>query len=98
MKSIITIILAAMLLTFSLTSAEAWYRGGYGYRGGYYGRGWGGYGVAAGIGLGLGVLGGAIASQNYYYGYPAYDYPAYGYYYPGPVYTYQPYGYYYYGW
>lgn len=68
------------------TPASAWYRGGYGYYGGYRpyygGYGWGGYGAALGIGAGAallgGVIGGAIASQPYYGGS--------GYYYGGNYY------------
>lgn len=41
-----------------------WRYGGYGYRG--YNNNWG---AAAGIGLGLGLLGGALAAQQYYNNY-----------------------------
>lgn len=85
MKKLIAAIVVFAILA---TPAQAWYRGygygGWGYRpyyGGYgYGPGWGGYGAAVGIGAGAallgGVIGGAIASQQRYYGpaqCPVYD-------------------------
>jgi hypothetical protein len=78
---------------------KVWYRrwgGGYGYRGGYYRRGYNpGAAVAAGVGLGLLGAGLAASSGGYYGGYyPYYGggyYPSYGYGYAYP-------GYGYYGW
>jgi hypothetical protein len=71
------------------TNIETVYWRGRGWRRG----GWG-WGVGAGL-LGGAIIGGALTSP-YYYGYPAYDYPAdYGYpayygqspyYYPAPIY------------
>ncbi|WP_210209863.1 hypothetical protein [Pseudolabrys taiwanensis] len=56
-----------------------WRGGGYGWRGGYYRRGWGGgWGWGPAIGLGIGV------GSGWGWGYP------YGYYAPGPSYYYGP--------
>lgn len=55
-----------------------WGYGGYGYGMGYGGWGYGGYGAAMGVGMGAallgGVIGGAIASQQYAPA-PVYVYP-----------------------
>lgn len=69
--------------TTSPVQTVQWRRGGYGYRGGYYRRGWGpGIGIGAGLAAGA-IIGGALAAPYYapgYYG-PGY---AYG---PGPAYA-----------
>ena len=91
--------LAVVLATSSLPalsfSAQA---APWGWHGGWGGWGWGGLG----IGLAAGLIGSALATPSYAYGYPSYPYyPAYGYYpsyYPAyvsyPAYPYYPtYGY-----
>jgi|SRR6476646_9762241 hypothetical protein len=52
-------------------------------------------GCWVGAGIAAAVIGGALASRAYGYGYPAYDYgyPAYGYGYGYPAYGYAPYAY-----
>lgn len=88
MKKILTIISLVALLAATVSPAYAWRRG-YGYRGGYYnGYGYRNYnnnwGAAAGVGLGLGILGGAIAADQYYRNQQYYNNPYYGNpYYPG---------------
>ena len=81
MKNLIIATIIAVT-AFSATPAFAWYRGGGGYGGyhggwnggggwnrpyyGGYNRGWNNWGPAAGAALGLGILGGALATQQYY--------------------------------
>ncbi len=81
-RKFITAVVAALTIATSLaavTPAQAWYRGGWGYRGGYYGGGWGypryGYGAGlAGAAIGGAVVGAAIANSNRcYQHYPRYD-------------------------
>ena len=113
MRKLATLATAALILTGSVGTADAQWRGrGWGYHGGYYRHSGGA--VAAGL-IGGALLGGLVASAaaapayGYGYGYPAYGYgygyPAYAYYSP-PVY-YRPRYYYarpvyyaprYYGW
>jgi len=79
-KTILAAITATVLLASSAAPASAQYRyrGGYGY-GGWHGGGWyGGNGAALGLGLGLGFLGGALATAPYYTA-PYYAAPGYGY-------------------
>src|SRR5204862_6408716 len=80
-KTILAVITATVLLASSAapSSAQYRYRGGYGYGGGWHGGGWnGGNGAALGLGLGLGFLGGALATAPYYTA-PYYGGPGYGY-------------------
>lgn len=78
MKKFITVL--TVLSLFMASPALAWRRG-YGYNGyNGYNNNWG---AAAGIGLGLGILGGAIAADQYYrnqqyYRNPYYNNPYYG--------------------
>ena len=68
-KAILVAFTATVLLASSTvpSSAQYRYRGNYGYGGGWHGGGWyGGNGAALGLGLGLGFLGGALATAPYY--------------------------------
>jgi hypothetical protein len=68
-KTILVALTATVLLASSAvpSSAQYRYRGNYGYGGGWHGGGWyGGNGAALGLGLGLGFLGGALATAPYY--------------------------------
>jgi hypothetical protein len=89
MKKVLTVIaLAATLgVTAVATSspADAWWRGGWGWRGGCcWGGGWGWRGPGpwvAGAVVGGAVVGAAVASRPYYYNgyyYPQGPYPYYG--------------------
>ena len=64
------IAVTALLVSSALpAAAEYYHRGGdgYGSRGGWHGGGWnGGDEAALGFGLGLGLLGGALATVPYY--------------------------------
>ena len=80
-KTILAAITATVLLASSAvpSSAQYRYRGNYGYGGGWHGGGWyGDGGTALGLGLGLGFLGGALATAPYYAA-PYYAAPGYGY-------------------
>ena len=80
-KTILVALTATVLLASSAvpSSAQYRYRGNYGYGGGWHGGGWhGGNGAALGLGLGLGFLGGALATAPYYAA-PYYAAPGYGY-------------------
>lgn len=92
MKQLLSLITAIFIVAATVAPANAWYRGGYGGYGGWNGSyrpgwGYGGYGyrgynnnwgAAAGIGLGLGLLGGALATQQYYNNYRICVDPYYG--------------------
>jgi hypothetical protein len=90
MKKIVALLTVLGISLATISPASAWYRGGYGYYGGW------GPGAAIGAGIAGAIVGGAIVagSRPYYNGYYG-GYPAYGYY--APNYYYNP-GYYYYGW
>src|SRR5580693_5992178 len=80
-KTILAALAATVILASSAipSSAQYRYRGNYGYGGGWHGGGWyGGNGAALGLGLGLGFLGGALATAPYYAA-PYYAAPGYGY-------------------
>lgn len=73
-KTLLSIITTIFIVAATVAPANAWYRNGYGpgyrnYRPGYNYQGYNGWnnnwGAAAGIGLGLGLLGGALATQQY---------------------------------
>jgi hypothetical protein len=80
MKKILTALVAAASISAAAIAvsspADAYWRGGGGWHGGYYGGGWrGGYGPGLGFAAGA-LLGGAIAAPYYYrpYGYGYYPY------------------------